>query len=349
MAKKITIRQIHTNTLACEPIVRRTANGELLCLCQCDGVTEPSKENRVYAFHSKDNGLTWTNKENIYPEDGMAAYCTEVSVIGEEITAYLSIHLGRFLDWKCVMMKSFDNGYTWENAGEPPFFPEYTFIRGTIHTKDGIRLIPYQSYPVTREERDRIMNDDSITDKLVCLTNTPYCESGVIRSEDGGKTFEKHIACRQDIPQNMPYGYWTWNEPTLAELSDGRIVMLMRKDLSDFLWKCESADGGKTWSAVEKTDIPNPTNKPKLINLPDGRIALIHTPNNSIISPDAPRARFPLALWISDDDMQTWSEKTILTDFPGSYCYPDGFYEDGHIYFTIEHNRHTVLFFDVEL
>ena len=30
------------------------------------------------------------------------------------------------------MMKSFDNGYTWENAGEPPFFPEYTFIRGTI-------------------------------------------------------------------------------------------------------------------------------------------------------------------------------------------------------------------------
>ena len=98
---------------------------------------------KVFFATSADNGLTWTNRENIYPEDGMAVYCTEVSVIGEEITAYLSIHLGRFLDWKCVMMKSFDNGYTWENAGEPPFFPEYTFIRGTIHTKDGIRLIPY--------------------------------------------------------------------------------------------------------------------------------------------------------------------------------------------------------------
>ena len=29
--------------------------------------------------------------------------------------------------------------------------------------------------------------------------------------------------------------------------------------------------------------------------------------------------------------------------------YPDGFYENGHVYFTIEHNRHTVLFFDVEI
>ena len=229
MVKNITIRQIHTNTLACEPIVRRTANGELLCLCQCDGVTEPAKENRVYAFHSKDNGLTWTNKENIYPEDGLAAYCTEVSVIGEEITAYLSVHLGRFLDWKCVMMKSFDSGYTWENAGEPPFFPEYTFIRGTIHTKDGVRLIPYQSYPVTREERDRIMNDDSITDKLVCLTNTPYCESGVIWSGDGGKTFEKHIACRQDIPQNMPYGGTEHNNFTVSGYHSYALLMAMDK------------------------------------------------------------------------------------------------------------------------
>lgn len=349
MPVSVSIFQIHTNTLVCEPIVRRCPNGELLCICQCDGLREPCRENRVYAFHSPDNGRTWRGRKNIYPEDGSAVYCTEVSVIGNEITVYLSCHNGRFLDWKCVMMKSHDNGYTWENAGHPPFFPEYTFIRGTIHTADGTRLIPYQSYPVKQSERDRIMNDASITDKLVCLTDTPYCESGVIRSTDGGQTFERFIACRAEIPKGLPYGYWIWNEPTLAELSDGKIVMLMRRDLTDFLWRCESCDGGKTWSAVEKTDIPNPTNKPKLINLPGGRIALIHTPNNGIINPSRPRERFPLALWISDDDMKTWSEKIILTDFPGSYSYSDGFYEDGHIYFTIEHNRHTALFFDVEL
>ena len=53
--------------------------------------------------------------------------------------------------------------------------------------------------------------------------------------------------------------------------------------------------------------------------------------------------------WISDDDMKTWGEKIRLTDFPGEYSYTDGFYEDGHLRFVIEHNRHTVLYFDVTL
>ena len=47
--------------------------------------------------------------------------------------------------------------------------------------------------------------------------------------------------------------------------------------------------------------------------------------------------------------MKTWKYKTVLSDFPGSYDYTDGFYEDGHIMVTIEHNRHSILFFDVEL
>ena len=52
------------------------------------------------------------------------------------------------------------------------------------------------------------------------------------------------------------------------------------------------------------TTIPNPSNKPKLIALPNG------------------------------------------TQFPGAFCYPDGIYEDGHIMFSIEYNRHDILFVD---
>lgn len=46
MRKSITVTQIHTNMLACEPLLCRTANAK------------PHPDNRVYALHSKDNATT---------------------------------------------------------------------------------------------------------------------------------------------------------------------------------------------------------------------------------------------------------------------------------------------------
>ncbi len=343
MVKNIKINQIHTNTLSCEPFVRRTANGELLCICQCDGVCEPEEANRVYVFHSLDNGETWSKREKIYPEDGQAVYCTELSVFGDEITAYLTVHSGKFFDWKCVMMKSYDNGYTWENAGAPPYFPNYTFVRSAITIDNGNILIPYQTYPMDEAEFNRLKT--AVPGKMMIeVANVAYCESGVLISEDGGKTYTRHTACQMSNED-----CWKWLEPTIAQMSDGRIVMLMRKDESGWLWRSESTDGGRTWSEAWRTDIPNPSNKPKLIPLDNNRVALIHTPNCVIGVPTNENDRYPLELWISDDDMNTWKSKTKLSDFPGAYSYTDGFYEDGHIRFTIEHNRHTILYFDVEL
>lgn len=280
----------------------------------------------------------------LYPEVGNAVYCTEVTVSGEEISAYLTVHSGQFLDWKCVMMKSYDNGHTWKNAGSPPHFPEYTFLRGTITTSNGSIVTPYQYYPITKEERDKVFYEQK--GKGVWSTNSSYCESGTIVSSDGGKTYTRHTACRMYMKNIEVNGTrvnpsWIWSEPTIVELLDGTIVMLMRRDGGGWLWRCDSHDGGKTWSECLKTNIPNPGNKPKLLKLDNGKIALIHTPCAS--------QRYPLSLWISDDGMKTWKDKTILTDFPGQYSYADGFYENGHIKFSIEHNRHTTLLFDIEI
>ncbi|MGN1094140.1 MAG: exo-alpha-sialidase [Candidatus Neoclostridium sp.] len=354
MVKNVRIEQICTSTLCCEPILRKTPGGRLICLCQCGGAKEPSVENREYAYFSDDDGKTWSGGIPVYPETGNAVYCTEVTVSGGEITAYLTVHTGSFLDWKCVMMKSRDDGNTWENAGPPPHFPEYAFIRGTIVTENGNILTPYQYYPVSKEARDRVLFGKK--EKSVVFTDPQYCESGVIISADGGKSYSRHAACRmflhdKEVDGTPIYSTWTWSEPTIVELSDGSVAMLMRRCGSGWLWRCDSRDGGKTWSKCVRTDIPNPSNKPKLIKLDDGRIALLHTPNNKeIVSKKCGFAdRFPLSLWISDDDMKSWSDKTVLTDFPGSYSYSDGFYENGHIKFSIEHNRHTALMFDVEL
>ena len=334
------ITTIFKDTLSCEPILRRTQNGELLCICQCGGTTEPAPENRVYTFHSKDHGITWSDPVSIYPEDGNAVYNTEVMVYNGIITAFLTLHSGRFLDWKCVMMQSADNGYTWKNAGSPPHFPDFTFVRGMIELNNGNILIPYQYYPITQEMNDRIVSERG-TQSGCWETKASYVESGVIISCDKGESYQRHSANKMDMSDG-----WIWSEPTIVELSDGTISMITRKCRSGWLWRCDSNDGGVTWGELYNTNIPNPSNKPKLIKIPDGRIALIHTPNNEGMINGKWAERFPLSLWISDDDMKTWSYQTNLTDQKGSYSYSDGIYENGHILFTIELNRKDILFID---
>jgi predicted neuraminidase len=92
---------------------------------------------------------------------------------------------------------------------------------------------------------------------------------------------------------------------------------------------------------------PNPNNKVKLLKFQDGRIALLHTPNNNINF----RSRNPLSVWISNDDMRSWYYKKEVCDFDGCYSYPDGFItqDQKHIMFTVDFNRHDIYFFDHEI
>ena len=339
------IRQICTNTLCCEPFLRRMPNGELLCVVQCDGTDEPQPENRVYYFHSKDNGETWSQRTLLYPEEGKAVYCTELMVLGEEVTAFLTIHNGSFMWWKCVMMKSYDNGHTWENAGAPWHFPEYTFVRSMIKLSNGNILLPYQHYPITREDYMKAYEEVGANGNIAIACKSKICESGVLISSDGGRTFDRYKAC--DL--GMINGNFTWSEPTVVELTDGRLVMIMRQDASGYLWRCDSEDGGKTWGEVSNTHIPNPGNKSRLFKLNNGRIALVHTPNNKDVDKKAYGYRSPYQIWITEDDMKTWSVKETISEFPGEYHYTDGFFEDGHLLLTVEHNRHTTLFIDYEV
>ena len=90
------IKLVQRELLSCEAIVRRAPNGELLLVCQCGDVTEPAPLNRVYVWHSRDDGENWSGRKLLVPEDGRAVYQTEVSVIGEEIRVYVTFHDGRF-------------------------------------------------------------------------------------------------------------------------------------------------------------------------------------------------------------------------------------------------------------
>lgn len=334
---------IHSGSLSCEPILRRMPDGSLIVLAQVGDVTEPAPGNRVRGFRSEDGGESWSDPFEILPETGSAEYITEVMVLGDVVRAFMTLHSGRFLNMRCVVAESRDCGRTWADAGQPPHFEGFCFIRGMIRLANGDILIPYHHFPVTPEENARLVIAshniaDPLKQRAIWDADVDHIENGVLISRDGGISYERCVGPSIPIKGDTGRG-WAWTEPTLAELSDGGVAMLIRVGGTGRLWRSDSRDGGRTWSEARPTDIPNPGNKPKLIALPGGRVALIHTPN------DTPGFwhRNPLALWISDDDLRTWSDRRVLSDFPGSFCYADGFYEDERILFTIEYNRHDIL------
>ena len=330
------IFMVHRDSLSCEAIVRKLSDGSLILLSQCGGLTEPCRDNRVLVFHS-DDGERWSAPLPIQEDNGRALYTTDVWVEGDTITAYMTEHNGDYLDDVCFALVSRDRGYTWKRQELPVFRDSFVFLRGTIRTSDGRKLIAYQHYPIPKEENDRLVKEG----KTVSDSAIPAVLCGTLVSENGTE-FRKS----NDIEVPCELGgkrIWQWPEPTVAELSRG-FAMLLRVNGAGQLYRSDSEDG-LTWSEMYPSGIPNPNNKPKLIRMEGGAIALIHTPNPAL----GMKNRNPLEIWISDDDMKTWRYKKRVLDFPGWLSYPDGFADGRRIVFSFEVNRHDIYFADCDV
>jgi hypothetical protein len=333
------IKLIHRDSLSCEPAIRRAPNGDLLIVSMCEGLKEPLTDNKAFLFRSVDNGKTFANLGNMLPNDPRGVTTPELCVIEDKIFLFLGMHTGKQTDFENRLFVSEDNGYNFEDRGCFEPLPYFASIREMIRKKNGDLLFAYQYFPITKEENERLNKNDS----YIFEADIDYIESGVLLSKDNGTTFEKYVANKQYIDKSIPkhkYLRWNWPEPSIIELEDNHIVMLMRRNNTGYLYRCDSFDGGKTFGEAFKTDIPNPGNKFQLIKLSDGRIALLNTPNN-IYSYET---RNPLEIWISDDQMNSWYIKDRVSDFPGLYAYPSGFedQENKELIFTFEFNRHDI-------
>jgi predicted neuraminidase len=74
-----------------------------------------------------------------------------------------------------------------------------------------------------------------------------------------------------------------------------------------------SRDGGRTWSPVALTALPNPSSGTDAVTLRDGRHLLVYNP--------VPKGRSPLSVALSADG-KTWKDVLVLENEPGEYSYP---------------------------
>ena len=332
------IKLVHRDSLSCETIVRKAPDGHLFLAAQCGGNWEPELANKVVYFHSYDNGDTWSKPITLIDNPKRAYYLTEVAVYDNHIDIFVVEHNGAFLFPMIYFMRSYDNGNTFERVELNAFIKDsFVFLRSFTEINNEI-MYAYQYYPLTNDDSIRLSNDK----KYIFNSGMPNVLCGIIKSNDG-VIYKKG---KDILISNNPL--WQWPEPTFVKLSNNDIVMLLRINGTGYLYKSVSSDDGMTWSEPIITDIPNPGNKPKLIKTNDGRIILLNTPNNKpgMIN------RNPLEVWVSNDDMNTWTKKIRVLDFPSSYLsYPDGFYdeESNTVKFAFELNRHDIYYVEVEL
>ena len=322
------------NKMVCDTTLRELPDGSWILFILAGGDTEPSPLNYTGITRSTDQGRTWTPLERFdvgFPREGktIGQGPTELMIRDGRATLFFSTHSKHWAnDWRSWFLTSDDSFKTWSQPQEVPGrLKERTFIRNHLVTRDGRILIPFQHYIGPDDEKDKAPLDRAFTNP----------RNGVLISKDGGKTWSEHGNVRL-TPNSRYFG---WAENNLAELSDGRIVMIIRADgLGGVLYQAQSLDGGVTWPEhASITHIPNPGSKATLYPLGGDTVAILHNPNS--------KHRSPLALWISFDGMKTWPYQRVLvpesSDGPkGRLNYPDGFVSKDRqwLHFGYDDNRH---------
>ncbi len=325
------------NKLACDTMVRKMPDGSWLFVMLGGGDREPLPQNQIFTSRSLNEGHSWSPllplRIALPTQDrGGALVPSELMVHQGRSTLFFATHDGSFGDWTSWYTVSPDSGRTWGVAQPlPGDLHRSTFVRNHILGRDGSLILPFQHY--------------------LALKGPVDPRNGVLISKDGGKTFESYGSIR--VTDNDKYSGWTEN--ALAQLHDGSLAMLIRADrLGGVLYRADSQDGGKTWSAAYRTDIPNPGSKITLYALGGDRFALLHNPDAKV--------RNPLALWISFDGLRTWGYRRVLwsvTPPPdgskgasiSGVNYPDGFLSQDrrYLHFAFDEKRQRAIYYAARL
>ncbi len=323
-----------------EALLRRVGPNELLATWTTGGFTEPTPGNFTMISRSTDGGKTWTKAGRFaHPTRGL--FTTELfQPKPGEIHAFLQTYgmgvwMTQLHSYRAI---SRDGGQTWTGPHSIPGGIQNVWAAGGIVHSSGRWIIPVSWAELVGDEWaepviGRAPVQGQVGERPLKQVELPYGSDselhqktgnawadrnhryvcGVMVSDDGGQSFQ--------LRGYLKGGAHDWLiEPRIVELSDGRVAMLIRSQKDGWLWRSESKDKGLSWSTPVQSDIPNPASKVNLQRARDGRIFLVHNPNS--------KARNPLSLWISNDDMKTWSVKVDLVQDKVSLNYPDGFLDE---------------------
>jgi sialidase-1 len=274
---------------------------------------------------SSDDGKTWSEPRRMYDGPGPGVPTDEMCclLLKARSGAILAVYMDKASDkwvWDEARneastdsrldiwsIRSLDDGKTWIDR-QKVFDGCCGALIGMMQTSTGQIVVPME--PLL--ERNR--------------WGTYTCVSG-----DDGKTWQHgntiDLGGRGHHDGAM--------EGTVAELSNGRLLMLLRTNLDRF-WEAYSDDGGRYWRELRPSLLDASSSPGWLIRLASGRLALLWNRlylegQNTIVPGGGPAyserpaswQRAELSLAFSADDAKTWTQPVVIVREPGAWLsYP---------------------------
>jgi hypothetical protein len=286
---------------------------------------------------SADGGATWSESRPLFP-DGTdievsrerTLLCTESGVI---IAAFMNLR---------------ERNWTWQNElHDAPGARLPTYVMRS--TDDGLTWQDIQKVhdDWTGANRDMIETTGGrvIFTSMKMLHNPGRHAVLTYSSDDDGRTWSAGNLI--DLGGRGHHGGVT--EPTLTELQDGRIWMLIRTNWGEF-WTGYSYDGGRFWRVLQPSGIPASSAPGLLKRLASGRLLLVWNrpfPEGRDSWPlsggdglwsETPVSnhREELSIAFSEDDGETWTEPAVVARQAGKWiAYPYVFeVEPGRLWLT---------------
>ncbi|WP_235908331.1 exo-alpha-sialidase [Roseiconus nitratireducens] len=128
-------------------------------------------------------------------------------------------------------------------------------------------------------------------------------------------------------------------QPSILTYPDGRMQILCRSK-DGVIAESWSSDGGRSWSPMAATELPNPNAGTDAVTLNDGRQLLVY--NHTVRSGQFPAGRNMLNVATSRDG-KNWKPLLTLERDRGEFSYPAVIQtSDGKVHITYTWNRQTI-------
>jgi hypothetical protein len=271
-------------------------------------INRPGSADKLMSKASLDNGLSWKARRVEFDLPGEAYYANQV-LLGKDQELHCVFHIfdrgangyrNRHLNlW---YSKTENNQQKWTEPQE--IYDGYVgSIRGFIQLENGRLIMAFAKAVPEREQRPQ-SGVDYGWNEIISL-----------HSDDNGATWERSdnaLTIAVDGSKTTRYGAV---EPSIIELRDGRIWMLIRTT-KGYLYESYSDDSGDSWHQPQRTHFISSDSPADLLRLSDNRLILLWSANQRWDDERsyAMGGREVLHGAISSDDGKTWKGfREVLT------------------------------------